>query len=73
MDQDRAGLVEDEWLPTVEAARLLHVTPRTLERWRVSQTGPAWMRAGRKIVRYSRQGIHEWCRAQCSEVNRHAS
>lgn len=37
-------------LTTVEAARYLRVSPRTLVRWRNSRVGPPWTEVGRRIV-----------------------
>lgn len=42
-----------------EVAAALRVTPRTLQTWRASGTGPPWRRVGRVIL-YSRAAVHLW-------------
>jgi len=46
-------------LTTREAARLLKVSTKTLERMRVEGTGPAFYKAGR-AVRYRMQDLLAW-------------
>ena len=48
-----------ELLTTTQAAPLIGVTPGTLENWRVSGTGPKFIRAGRKVV-YDPRDIEAW-------------
>jgi predicted DNA-binding transcriptional regulator AlpA len=43
-----------------QVAALLGVTTRTLQRWRVTGNGPAWIRVGPRIVRYSEAVMAEW-------------
>lgn len=43
-----------------EAARLLCVSPRTLERWRVVGGGPAFIKVG-SLVRYDPLVLGNWC------------
>lgn len=50
---------ESELLDTIEAARVLHVAPRTLIRWRNERTGPPWVRVGKQI-RYRRRSLTKW-------------
>jgi predicted DNA-binding transcriptional regulator AlpA len=50
-----------------DAAHLLGVSVRTLERHRVTGTGPRWARLGR-LVRYRERDIAEWI-----EANVHSS
>ncbi len=52
----------DEILTTREAARLLKVSTKTLERMRVEGTGPAFYKAGR-AVRYRMQDLLAWLEA----------
>lgn len=44
---------------TAELAELLHSSERTLIRWRVQRTGPAWIKAGGKVL-YRRSDIDAW-------------
>lgn len=41
-------------------ARLLNVSQRTLQRWRVEGGGPQFIRMGAKSVRYSPEAIERW-------------
>lgn len=47
------------YLSTRQAAELLGLSPRTLERYRGSGEGPPFMRMGRG-VRYSRADLDAW-------------
>jgi excisionase family DNA binding protein len=42
-----------------QVADLLQVSPRTIEEWRQTQTGPPWRRVGRH-VRYVRTEVLAW-------------
>lgn len=42
-----------------EAARVLRLSERTLERLRVSGNGPVYVKAGR-LVRYRESDLEEW-------------
>ena len=46
-----------------EAARVLELTTRTLDRWRLIGYGPPYTLVGRQ-VRYRREAIETWLRAQ---------
>ncbi|WP_082467557.1 MULTISPECIES: helix-turn-helix domain-containing protein [unclassified Sphingomonas] len=46
-------------LTTVEAAPLFGVTPKTAENWRCMGVGPAFVRAGRRVV-YDPADIAAW-------------
>jgi len=62
----------DEALLTVrEAAALLRLSERTLERHRVAGTGPAYIALGRAI-RYRRRDLRDWieCNARQSTSQR---
>jgi len=50
----------DALFTETEAAHLLGVSPRTLERWRREFTGPVSLVMGRRFVRYRRRRIVEW-------------
>lgn len=41
-------------------ADLLGVTTRTLQRWRITGDGPAWVRCGPRMVRYPEAAVSAW-------------
>ena len=43
-----------------QAAELLNVTPKTLALWRYQETGPDWIRLGKRAVRYRKQTVVDW-------------
>lgn len=50
-------------LTTIEAAKIVRLSPRTLERHRVQGTGPRFRKAGpgkRSRVLYTMADLHEW-------------
>ena len=47
------------YLSTPQAAAILGLSPRTLERYRVTGEGPVFAKIGR-LVRYSRAEIDKW-------------
>ncbi|HWU28931.1 MAG TPA: hypothetical protein VN041_07535 [Microbacterium sp.] len=54
-----------EGLPVVMSpsllADVLQVTTRTLERWRVDETGPKWFKIpGSSLIRYARVDFIDW-------------
>jgi hypothetical protein len=56
-------LVDITFLDTPEAAEELRLSPRTLERRRLTGDGPPFRKFGRRVV-YARQDLHEWAAAQ---------
>lgn len=58
---DRTEHGDDVLLTTREAARLIGVSPKTLERWRVLGTGPRYFRF-RQTVRYRRSDVEAFIR-----------
>lgn len=46
---------QDEWLSPTEAATLLNLSRRTLERRRFAKEWPPFIRLSRQTVRYSRR------------------
>lgn len=52
-------LSDDALLTEDEAADVLRMSVRTLQAWRLKETGPAFVRVGRAI-RYSRGDIRAW-------------
>ena len=55
---------QDELLTPREAARLLRLSERTLCRYRTLGIGPAWLRAGSRMLRYRRTDVLAWLVAQ---------
>ncbi len=56
--------ISQTFLPQSEAANLLRLSARTLERWRVEGTGPRFRRVGRRIV-YSKVDLESWADGRC--------
>lgn len=50
----------NELVAQEDAARLLAVSPRTLEAWRVSGGGPPFVRLSRRAIRYRRVDLEAW-------------
>lgn len=50
------------FLTQAEAAELLRVSPRTLERHRVAGTGPKFVKAGRRVL-YRQSDLQAWAAA----------
>ena len=46
-------------LDTGEAAAYLHLSPRTLERYRVTGEGPRFLKLGRRVL-YRRDDLDTW-------------
>mgnify|MGYP006428085659 CR=1 FL=1 len=46
-------------LTPLEAAEYLRTSERTLIRWRNARTGPAWIKAGGKVV-YQTSDLNQW-------------
>ena len=46
-------------LDTGEAAAYLHLSPRTLERYRVTGEGPRFLKLGRRVL-YRRADLDTW-------------
>jgi predicted DNA-binding transcriptional regulator AlpA len=53
----------------IEAAELLGVSPRTLDRWHLMRVGPARIKM-RGLVRYRLSAISDWLRS-CETVGPH--
>jgi hypothetical protein len=58
-----AGMLNQE-----EAARFLHVQPRTLESWRQRRIGPRFVRYSMRCVRYRAQDLQAWLDNQSIET-----
>ena len=46
-------------MPQSQLAECLNVSPRTLERWRVEGGGPAFVKAGRRVL-YRTTDVESW-------------
>jgi excisionase family DNA binding protein len=46
-----------------EAAAVLRLSERTLERWRVQGIGPRFVRLGRRSIRYPQQNVEAYVAA----------
>ncbi len=56
-------LTTDAVLPPPTVAELLDVSERTLEYWRYSGRGPAFIRVGRRTVRYRLSDVQAFLEA----------
>jgi hypothetical protein len=65
-------MVSDTLLTQNEAASFLRLSPRTLERHRVTGNGPKFMKAGKRVL-YSDEELRNWLAANTfqstSEIN----
>ncbi len=60
-----AGMLDQE-----EAARFLHVQPRTLESWRQRRIGPRFVRYSLRCVRYRSQDLQAWLDSQSIDTEK---
>ena len=51
------------FLTQAEAAEFLRVSPRSLERWRLEGSGPAYRKFGRRVV-YGRMDLETWAESR---------
>lgn len=47
------------YLNTNQTAELLLISPRTLEGWRLTGEGPAYTKAGRRVL-YNQENVLDW-------------
>lgn len=59
-DSARCVQTQDELLRPAEAARLLNVTPRCLQDWRLKGAGPRFIRMSPKLVQYRRSDLEKF-------------
>jgi hypothetical protein len=50
----------EDRLPTAEAAAVVQAKPRTLEKWRLFETGPPFEKVGSKLVVYRYGDLIAW-------------
>lgn len=62
-------MASDDLLDTAELAELLHLSTRTVIRWRQARIGPAWIKAGGRLL-YRRSDVDAWLSAQRVEPAR---
>lgn len=46
-------------LPTNDAAEFIGISPRTLERWRITNQGPSFLKLGKRVL-YPEQLLEHW-------------
>lgn len=51
---------QDVLLTEQQAATLMNVNPRTLQKWRVKGGGPLFVRISRRCIRYRPKDITDW-------------
>lgn len=54
------GKLNETFLNTTEAAQFLKVSPRTIEKWRITGEGPEFLRLGRRRVVYRPEDLESW-------------
>lgn len=57
------GSTLHEFMSCEEVANMFGLSPRTLERYRLEGTGPAYLKLGRRVV-YSKAMVLSWANAQ---------
>ncbi len=55
------------YLTNNEAAELLRLSPRTLEKRRMSGGGPPFRKFGRRVL-YAVDDLEQWCNARCFDM-----
>ena len=61
MQQDTQPV--QSYLSTIQAAIILNISPRTLERWRLTGDGPSYRKFGKRVT-YSQTTLLEWAEEQ---------
>lgn len=59
LDNDKDDPWSSKYIDTNPAAKILHVSPRTLIRWRDLRKGPPFIKAGRRVL-YRVSDIEAW-------------
>jgi predicted DNA-binding transcriptional regulator AlpA len=54
----------DRLLDEDQAAEYLHTSPRKMQRWRAEGDGPAYVRLGKRDVRYWQSTLREYASAR---------
>ena len=58
-DSRNENLSAGSFVDTRQAAELIGMSSRTLEKWRVEGTGPPFLKLGRRVL-YSRADLEAW-------------
>ena len=58
--------MDDTYLTSEEVASLMHVSRRTLARWRQEGKGPAFFKVGRRFL-YRKQDISDWTESEVQQ------
>ncbi len=61
------GRAQARYLTSEEAATLLRLSPRTLEKLRVIGGGPRFRKFGRRVL-YAVEDLEAWANARCFEM-----
>lgn len=64
-DEILAGYIRED-----DAVDVTGVTRRTLRLWRQQRYGPPWVKMGRDVILYPKQGILDWLKANEVRVER---
>ena len=56
-------MAKSDYLPTIQASEYLNVSPRTLEKYRVTGGGPAFHKFGRRVL-YFLKDLDSWAAAR---------
>ncbi|MGD0075367.1 MAG: helix-turn-helix domain-containing protein [Candidatus Binataceae bacterium] len=65
--------MHDSLLSQTEAAKLLNLKPRTLERWRQKRQGPPWVSYSARCVRYQLSDLNAWLMTRKVRTNENAA
>ena len=66
---NRSQAKDSECLDTRESARLLGLSPRTLEKWRYEGSGPPFLKMGRRVL-YTKEDLVAWMyRRRCHSTS----
>lgn len=52
--------IQSRYLITEDAAQIIGLSRRTLEKWRKLGKGPRYIKVGRKIVKYRREDLADF-------------
>jgi predicted DNA-binding transcriptional regulator AlpA len=58
------GPATNAYLTEDEVSIRYHISPRTLQRWRVTGDGPPWVRLGQRRVAYRSSDCEAWAAAR---------
>lgn len=57
-------MIDKLYLTTEEAANYLSLKPATLTQWRAAGKGPNFIKAGKRIVRYTKEDLDNWIKGR---------